>query len=234
MNPLSILWRAVVDTYDNLFPMVGMNLLWLVLSLPLVVVITGLLMLLKLPNTVAFPSALLFALIAPSPASVGVHLYANQLIKEERVEFDLFWRGLRTLWARSLALLAVSVGVMGLLGVNLSFYLNSGTPLLRYVAILWFYAIVLWAMMLLYMNALLVEQENKSLRLIVRNAFVLCLDNAVPTVVLFVVLLVLSAVSILITLLVALLTGSFVAMVESRAVLTYLEKYRARAARPPA
>ena len=233
MNPFAILWKSVVDVYDNLFPMVGMNLLWLLLSIPLVVIVTGILLLFQLPNTLAFALALLFALLAPSPASVGVHTYANSLVKEERVEFELFWTGLRSLWSRSLALLAVGVIGAALLGVNLYFYLTNSTQVLHYLAILWLYGLILWTMMLLYMNPLLVEQENKSLKLIVRNAFVLCLDNLLPSVVILVVLLALSILSIGITLLVALLTGSFVAVVETRAVVTYLEKYRTRDAAKP-
>jgi uncharacterized membrane protein YesL len=234
MNPFAILWKSVVDVYDNLFPMVGMNLLWLLGSIPVVVVVTGVLILLQLPSTIAFSVALLFAVLAPSPASVGVHTYANHLVKEDRVEFELFWSGLRSLWSRSLALLAIGVAGAALLGVNLYFYLTNGTQILRYLAILWLYGLILWTMMLLYMNPLLVEQENKSLKLIVRNAFVLCLDNLIPSVVILVVLLALSVVSIGITLLVALLTGSFVAVVETRAVVTYLEKYRSRSTKPSA
>jgi uncharacterized membrane protein YesL len=234
MNPFSILWKSVVDVYDNLFPMVGMNLLWLLVSIPVVVVVTGILVLFQLPGTIAFAVALLFAMLAPSPASIGVHLYANHLVKDERVEFELFWFGLRHLWSRSLALLAIGVAGATLLGVNLYFYLTNGTEILHYLAILWLYGIILWAMMLMYMNPLLVEQENKSLKLIVRNAFVLCLDNLIPSVVILVVLVALSIVSIGITLLAALLTGSFVAVVETRAVVTYLEKYRSRATKPSA
>lgn len=234
MNPFAILWKSVVDVYDNLFPMVGMNLLWLLVSIPVVIVVTGVLMLFQLPSTIAFSVALLFAVLAPSPASVGVHVYANHLVKEDRVEFELFWSGLRSLWSRSLALLAIGVAGTALLGVNLYFYLTNDTQILHYLAILWLYGLILWAMMLLYMNPLLVEQENKSLKLIVRNAFVLCLDNLIPSVIILVVLLALSILSIGITLLVALLTGSFVAVVETRAVVTYLEKYRSRAAKPSA
>ena len=234
MNPFAILWKSVVDVYDNLFPMVGMNLLWLLVSIPVVIVVTGVLMLFQLPSTIAFSVALLFAVLAPSPASVGVHVYANHLVKEDRVEFELFWSGLRSLWSRSLALLAIGVAGAALLGVNLYFYLTNDTQILHYLAILWLYGLILWAMMLLYMNPLLVEQENKSLKLIVRNAFVLCLDNLIPSVIILVVLLALSILSIGITLLVALLTGSFVAVVETRAVVTYLEKYRSRAAKPSA
>src|SRR5207247_4177841 len=103
------------------------------------------------------------------PASVGVHTYVNHLYKDERVEFALFWSGLRALWAKSLLLCAIGVAGGSLLGINLYFYVQNESQILRYVAIIWFYAIVVWSMMLLYMNPLPVEQENKSFRLIIRH-----------------------------------------------------------------
>jgi uncharacterized membrane protein YesL len=231
MNPLAIIWKGVVGTYDNLFPLVGMNLLWLVLSVPLVIVVTGLLLVFRVPSTVAFPIAMLFAILGPNPASVGILNYANQLANEKVVDFSLFWTGLRELWWRSTVLALVGVLGAAILGVNIYFYLNSPAQLLHLFAILWLYAMILWTMMLLYVGPLLVEQQNKSFRLILKNSFLLCLDNLPTTAIVLIVLVVLSIASILITLLVALVTGALVAMVETNAVFTYLEKYRARAAK---
>jgi uncharacterized membrane protein YesL len=231
MNPFGIIWKGVAETYDNLFPLVGMNLLWLILSIPLVVVVTGVLLVFRLENTVAFPIALLFAILAPNPASVGILTYANSLTNEQVVDFGLFWSGLRELWWRSLLLSLIGIVGAGILGVNIYFYLNSNAEILHLFAILWLYALIFWAMMLLYMGPLLVEQQNKSFRLILKNAFLLCLDNLLTSAVILVVLLAFSVVSILLTLLVALVTGSLVAMIETKAVFTFLEKYRARAAK---
>jgi len=231
INPFTILWKSAVDVYSELFPMVGMNVLWLLLSIPVVVVVTLVLILFKVPGELALPISLLFALLAPSPSSVGIHNYVNQQVKEERVEFELFWSGLRRFWRPSLMLLGIGVFGTALLSVNLVFYLTSPLTVLHYFGILWLYAILLWIVMMLYMNPLLVEQENKSVKLIVRNAFLLSVDNVVPSLVLVVILVLLSAVSIGITLLVALLTASYASSVETRAVLSYLEKYRMKAAK---
>lgn len=229
-NPLAILWQSVAGLYDDLFPLVGMNLIWLLLSVPIVVVVTTILLLLGVPSAGAIFPGIFLALFAPNPASVGLYNYANVLVKDEHVEFDLFWSGLRAYWRRSLALFAISVAVVVLLAVNLVFYLTSGASFLKLVAILWIYALVLWFIMMMYMNPLLVEQENKSLKLIIRNAFILAIDNLIPSIVLLIILVIISALSVALPLLVALLTGSFLALVETRAVLAYLEKYRGRMA----
>ena len=82
-NPFSVLWRSAVNVYDELFPMVGMNLLWLLLSIPLVLVVWALFTLLHVPSDLAILLALVLALLGPSPASLGIHNFANQLVKEE-------------------------------------------------------------------------------------------------------------------------------------------------------
>jgi len=233
VNPFRILWRSLVDVYEGLFPMVGMNLLWILISIPVVFLATLILMALGLPNVWAFSAALLFGVMAPNPASVGIHNYANPLVKEDRVEFDLFWSGLRKLWRRSLALSAIGIAGICLLGVNIYFYVTNSAQVLHYFAILWIYGLIFWSIMLLFMNALLVEQDSKSIKLVVRNAFLLALDNLVPSLVIFIILTIVSILSIGVTLLVALVGGSFVAVVETRAVLAFLEKYQARTADQP-
>lgn len=231
INPFGIIWRGITDVYGELFPMVGMNLLWLAINIPIVGAMTLVMVLFRVPGEWSFPLAMLFVVFAPGPASIGIHNFANRLAKDERVEFDLFWSGLKTHWLRSLVLLGISVGGTILLVVNIVFYLNSSIQVLHYFAILWFYTLILWFMMLLYLNPLLIEQETKSYRLLLRNAFVLALDNIIPSLVLLVIVIALSAVSIGITLLIALIGGSLVADIQTRAVTAYLEKYEARAAR---
>jgi uncharacterized membrane protein YesL len=141
----------------------------------------------------------------------------------------MYWTALREYWWRASLLVLLGLVVDLLLFVNIRFYLeNEGV--IKFLAILWIYALILWSMMLLYMNPLLIEQSDKSFRLIVRNAFLLCIDNPIPSIVIFLVLAVVSVVSIGIAIFIALVTGSYVAATETRSVLTFLEKIRARAA----
>ncbi len=232
MNPFRILWKSLADVYDNLFVAVGMNVLWLLLSIPAIALIAGIFTLLSFPQNLVIVVAPLLALLFPGPGSIGIHHFMNQLFKEERVEFSLYLDGLKELWWRATVLFLLALIVDALLFVNISFYLAQDGAV-KYVAILWIYAFALWSMMLLYMNPLLVEQSNKNLVLIVRNAFLLCLDNAVPSLVILVMLSAIGILSIGIAILVALVTGTYVAATETRAVLSFLEKIRLRPARTP-
>jgi uncharacterized membrane protein YesL len=236
-RPFRAVWLGILDAYNELFPVVGMNLLWLLLNIPLTLV--GLAVIQIATSAMSVPEesrqavglvfTLLLALllvIGPNPASAGIHLWANRLVKEERVEFSIFWEGLRQYWRPALALFLISGIGLILLIANALFYLNSDIAALRIFGIIWLYAIVLWMAMQVYPMPLLMEQEDKRLRTVLRNAFFLTMANVVPTLILFVVLGILVAISVAVTLLIALLCAVVVALIAARALQLQLERYR--------
>jgi uncharacterized membrane protein YesL len=237
MKALRAIWTGILDGYNELFPIVGMNLVWLVLNIPLgflgLIAIQVITIAMGIEDDSRQSVALVFSLIyaillviGPNPASAGMHLWANRLVKEERVEFSLFWEGLRTYLGKSLVLFLISTVGLFLLIANALFYLRSDLTPLRIFGIVWIYAVVLWMSMQVYMLPLLVEQDDKRIRLVLRNALFLTMANILPSLILLIVLSVLVILSIGLALLIALLTGSVVALIEARALQALLERYR--------
>lgn len=218
-----------------------MNLLWLLINFPLVIVGLGIIQLgtltLGLEEDVLQAVTLFFTaiyavilVIGPNPASSGMHLFANRIAREERVEFGLFWEGFRLYFWRALGLFGISTGGTFLLIANALFYLRSDILPLRLFGIVWVYGIVVWFAMLVYMMPLLIEQDDKRIRVVLRNSFFLALANVFPTLAILVIFIVLVLVSLGLTLLIALLTGSVIAMISARLIQTLLEPYRTAAA----
>ncbi|MBI2940208.1 MAG: hypothetical protein HYY04_07175 [Chloroflexi bacterium] len=237
MRAFSILWRSIVDFYGEMFPLVGMNILWVILSLPILALFSF--TVLPLGSTIAqvsmelaFVPLMVFVVLAPNPASAGLHYYANQLVKEERVEFELFKEGLRRYWKRAFALTLISLGGFLLILGNIVFYVTRDVWLVQVIGFLFLYVLYLWTSMQLYVMPLLIEQEDKRIRLIYRNAALLAIDNVTASLILTILLLVIAALSVLIPLFVMLVTASLVALVQHRLTLTVLEKYRARSPGP--
>jgi uncharacterized membrane protein YesL len=233
------IWLGILDTYGELFPAVGMNLLWFALSIPLSLLGLGIVQIAAsaqadpdVQSTAFLIYAVLLALLlvtGPNPISAGIHLWANHLVKEERVEFGLFWQGLREYWRPSLVLFLISAVGLMLLVANALFYLSSEIVPLKIFGIVWLYAIVLWLCMQLYLLPLLVEQDDKRIRLVLRNAFFLMMANVFPSLILFVVLTVLVVLSIALSLLIVLLTTVAVALISARALQLLLERYQSAA-----
>jgi uncharacterized membrane protein YesL len=164
--------------------------------------------------------------IGPNPAASGIHLWANRLVKEERVEFSLFWDGLRTYLWKSIRLFLISLIGFSLLFVNAFFYLRSDVAALQLFGIVWLYAIYFWTSMQIYQLPLLIEQEDKRLWLVLRNSFFLSLSNFLTTFVVVVICTILTVISLGLTLLIALVTGVTVALICTRALHMLLERYR--------
>jgi uncharacterized membrane protein YesL len=234
---LRAVWSGIVDAYGELFPVVGMNLLWLLISTPIAAV--GLLLVVVAVGTMGVADdmrqfvtlllsvcMLVLLTIGPNPASAGIHLWANRLVKEERVEFSLFWEGLRTYAWRSTRLLLISLVGFLLLVVNAIFYLSSDVQILKLFGMVWLYAIYFWTSMQIYQLPLLIEQEDKRLRLVLRNSFFLALSNFLTTFVVLAVCTILTVISLVVALLIALVTGATIALICTRALHLLLERYR--------
>jgi uncharacterized membrane protein YesL len=241
---IGAVWQGIRDVYDDLFPFVGMNLIWLIPSLALASIFAAILGSIVLGvgafgreaptadlETATYTlSALLGGLmvvIGPNPAGAGFHYYANQKANDQRVEFAVFWEGLRLYWKKALVLFLISIGGVSLLVVNIVFYFTRNDQILGAIGMIFVWVLVIgWLPMQMYAMPLLMEQESKSIKLVVRNSAVLALGNPGFSLVLFVLVVVLTAVSVVIPIIVSLFGGALVAVIEQHAVITLLERYR--------
>ena len=205
LRALKVFWSSLGGLYYELFLLIGVNLAWLGLS---VLVVT-----------------------AP-PATAGVYYLANQIARGESVSFGLFVEGMRRYFRRSWLLAIIVVVISVLLGGNLIFYANFANPWVRLLSVLWGYLIVFWLAMLIYLFPLLIEQEDKSLLLILRNAALLVLDNVAFTLTLGFLLLLFLLLNVGLVVPVLLILMSGLAVIQSKALLTVLEKYRERTGAP--
>ena len=241
---IGVVWAGIKDLYDDLFPFVGMNLIWLLPSLALASIFDFLLSPIILSVSAFQRSAptqevqtVVYTLVAllggllvvfgPNPVGAGFHYFANQKVNDERVEFSVFWEGLRLYWKRSLYLCLISIGGVALVLVNIVFYFSRQEQILGAVGMIFIWVLVIgWLPMQMYAMPLLMEQESKSIRLVIRNSAVLALGNPGFSLVLFVLIVILAAVSVLIPVVITLFGGALIAVIEQHAVVTLLERYR--------
>ena len=229
---LTIVWRSIVDVYNELFTMLGMNIVWFLLSMLLLVVLGFPVTLIA--NTFAPEAGLGFwpllpltvlLIIGPNPFAAGLHCYASQLVHDERVEFSLFWAGLRTYWKRSTLLCLIGVLATFILMGNIGFYMSRGSQVLTIVGIVFIYLLYFWLSLQIYVQPLLVEQENKSLQLIYRNAAVLAAGSPFVTFVLMIFIGLFVVLGFVLPIIAAILLGALVAVISTRATITLLEQY---------
>jgi uncharacterized membrane protein YesL len=155
IRALRLLRSSLSAWYYDLFILIAANLVWLVLSL----------------------------LVLPiGPATAGLFYISNECAKGEPLSFGLFWTGMRRYARLSIKLSIAIIVITILLVVNVIFYLGLASTIGQIVGIIWIYAVLFWGLLLNYPFALMVQMDNPGLLKILRNSFLLFIDNVGLTV----------------------------------------------------
>lgn len=195
--------RSFRDWWDEMFLMVGVNLMWALLALPVVTLF---------------------------PASMGAAYLTYEKVHGRRVEFELFWKGFRSMFGKSWALGAINTVVTVLILVNILFYLQQPSWLF-YLTIIWLYVLLIWMGIIVYVFPLAIEQDDKSIKLIYRNAALLALGRPVFTLIIALVQIILLAASIVLSPLLLLVYIPLSNLISNHALMVSLQEVEERRAR---
>jgi uncharacterized membrane protein YesL len=200
-----VFWAALKDYYEEMFRLVGANLLWL-LAIPLVV---------TLP-----------------PATAGMFYLANQVAHHKSVELGMFFEGFKKYFVKSWLWVLLNVGVLLVLYVNLVFYGERvGGQLGSIVQGLFVGLGVMWCLIQLYVFPMLLEQQEPRLLLALRNAALMAFASPIATLLLGVLLAATTVLSLVLALPFAVALMAIVALAANEAVLLLLVQFGIR--KPP-
>jgi uncharacterized membrane protein YesL len=221
MAALRTLWRALVSIYEETLTLVGANLAWVALNVPVVLVLAAI----GLPilGSGEEGGQWLLAVIAwlllllPTPASIGLGGLAQVAAGPDVPRLRLFWATLRGQWRLGLKCMVLSVGVAAALLGNVYFYAVVSTGWLRFAAVLWLYGALFWLAMHVYLVPLLVHISEPRLIDLYRRAALIALGHPLYTLLMLVAVLIVGLVCIVFLPAYLLVGGSYVAMVQAHA-----------------
>jgi uncharacterized membrane protein YesL len=228
MTIFRVLWLSLKDVFDELFTLMAVNLLWVVLSAPLIVVAV----LLFSAGSVALAIiATLLAVLPLGPSNAGLYTVAQRVSEGRVIEWRLFFEGFRQYLRLSWQVYGLwAVGLILIVG-NLGFYSGIGAGLGAVVPILLLYLLLVWFGLLIYIGPLMVLQTDKRLRVIARNAFLMVFGRPIFTLVTLVLMALLGVVlSTFLPILPLLLTFAFLAIWSFRATTALVADAEARRA----
>lgn len=229
MGAFRVFWQSGKDLFDELFKLMFVNLLWLLISAPLLLVALALFL---NDSPILAGVAALLAVLPMAPASTGLTLIAERVSEGRTFEWRMFFDGFGA--PRVLAWQIYGLWMLGLILilVNLGFYGGVASPLGAFVTVLFLYVLLIWFGMLIYLGPLAVIQADRRIRTIWRNAAVLALGRPVFTLVTALLMTLVAVLSSFVPLLPLLLTFSFFAVWSFRATITSIaaseERRRAR------
>jgi uncharacterized membrane protein YesL len=225
----SVVWFAIRNIYDELFPLSGMGVIWFVMA---VVPPLGIFELTRtyLPNNPALGIVLILISLIPAPPATAALYYVTSFIaRQKRIEFNYFWQGLKTYFWRSWAVAGVLLVIGVILVVDVMFYLRSSNTLFAIIGFLGIWALALWLVIQIYLFPLMIHQEDKRLLSIFKNGSLLTLAYPFFALGILLAMVLFTAASVLLIILLPTLWMPFVTLLNNRALVSSLgevERYQ--------
>ena len=200
------MWRTLKVLYDELFLWVWITILWWL----------G-----------------IFLVIPAAPVTAGLHAVANRSANYKRVDIGFFWDAAKGNIGRSWLLVGANLLLITAVVMNIYFYGNGTVTWMRFVAILWLWVIVLVMMGGQYLMPLFCQQEDPSLRLMFRNAFLLALRYPLFSLLMLIFQIALVVISFVTVLPIFLLMPASVAVAANVGLVTMLQDMKLLPPPPP-
>jgi hypothetical protein len=176
INPLRPAWAALRDVFDEIALLLACNLIWCLLSLPLLWVAY---VLLTAGALAPAALALLAAVLPAGPATAAMAHVAVRVCEGRATRVGEYLGAMRRYARRGWALLgAWALGLLiSLAGIGLSLGMGglAGTIILG----LWIYLLLAWLALLIYTFPLMALQEQLSLRQIARGAALMVIGRPI-------------------------------------------------------
>ena len=219
MPALRVLWLALVSLYDETIALVVGNLLWLAFNLPVFLLLAGLGLPFADSGSVGWLLVGLawLLLILPTPAAVALGALAREAAGPDVPRRAAFWDGLRARWRLGLACGAASLLVTLAIVFNIAFYATRTEGLLRLTTILWLYGLWFWFGIHVYLVPLLHHLQEPRLLDLYRRAALITLGQAVPSLLLVLLLLLVEALSVVFLPAYVLVAAAYVALAQAHA-----------------
>jgi hypothetical protein len=193
-----VVWETIRDWYHSMIGLAALNLLWVSLSLTLVL----------LP-----------------PATAGVYTMTHSIAQGKGQQWPLFWIGVRRYGWISARWAVLNGAVVAVFVVNFLFYGATESALGMLIEITLAAGGLLWLATQFYFWPFMLAQEQKQVRVALKNALFLTLAEPLYTSVMLSTAALAVAISVILMLPLAVFVLSFIALLANRAVIERLTMY---------
>jgi len=154
MKAFLIIGRTIKAAYEELFLCVFMSIAWWIGTLTVVLA---------------------------APVTVAMHRVCNRAANYQRVNHDFYWEAIRQNFGRGWLVYLLHLLLPALIAFQIWFYFNGTDTWMNVVGVAWVWILMLILLMMQYMMPLFWQQDDPSMKLILRNSFLLALRNPLYT-----------------------------------------------------
>ncbi len=173
------LGKAIKDVFEELLLLIMCNLIWALISLPLL--LAAYITLADLQNIWLAVLLSLLAVLPMAPATAGLYVVAHRTSEGRVSKIGDFFGGMRRYALPAWRTLGIWMIGFIIILVDLQFYAGVTNFVGSLILGLWFWLLVIWLGLLIYIFPLILLQEQPSLRIIARNAFLMTLGRPIFT-----------------------------------------------------
>ncbi|WP_097653810.1 hypothetical protein [Candidatus Chloroploca asiatica] len=223
-NPFRAFGSAVRDFFDEIVVLTVCNLIWALLCLPTWIFAN---FLLGEGEPLLAGLTVLAGILPTGPATAGLSFVAYRVVDGRAVKLNEYFEGMRR-YARTGWIMA-AIWLTGFVTIifNLNFY--GGESIFSVLMVVfWFYMLLFWLATLIYAPALVHLQEEPTLRVLVRNTFLMVMGRPIYTLVTLVLMGLFFGLSLVLIIVPLMLTFSFFAVWGARATKQLVDEARRR------
>jgi uncharacterized membrane protein YesL len=221
MRAFLVTWRSLVSFYNELFLLIGANLLWWVMGgfFVAAAVILGWPMLVIggpwwLAPLIAIPAG---------PATAALANVLHRAARDLHVDRSFFFDGFREYWRRALALSALlAIGNM-LLILNILFYVSRTESLVQAFSLFFIVLLVYWASVQVYIFPILVGMKEPGVLAALKMALMMAFANPLFSVLILVIAALLTGLSVVLAILVLIAWPGIVVMLGAHSLKLVVE-----------
>jgi uncharacterized membrane protein YesL len=196
---MRVIWEGLQDSFDSMAELVIVNVLWVLLTIPV--------------------------LTAPG-ALAGAYYMTNLIAHRKPVTWRTFFEGFRQFFWLSWLWVLANILAGFIVYSNFKFYEQFNGSWVAYLQGFALGAGLLWLVLQIYVFPLLIEQEDRRLRIALRNSFILLVGSPGLALVLILLLVSVAALSIVLQVPWLIITVSFSTFLANWCVLQALEAVR--------
>jgi len=230
MRAFLVTWRSLVSIYNELFLLVGMNLLWWLcggfLTVAPALAAYTVLSLTASSGEPLWLAPVIIGLVIAIPAGPATAALANvthRAARELHVDRSFFTDGLREYWRKALGVSALLALVNTILILNLVFYISQVGSLIQGLALLFIVLLLYWASVQVYVFPILVGMKEPSVLGAIKMALMMAFANPLFSALVVVIAALLTGISVVLAILVLILWPTVVLMMGAHSLKLVVE-----------
>ncbi|PRX28624.1 putative membrane protein YesL [Orenia metallireducens] len=222
MTVWSLIKKSYKEIYRNLFSILLSSMLWF-LTAGLVIMFG------YISIQVKFYLPIIIGLVIVGPMTAQSFYVSNKIVNYKQVSLKDFWIGIKKYFLKSLFITLILVLIVFILTIDFKFLMDYQYKVGIILTPLYIYLLIFLGMMSIYCFPLMIElgeeNENDSIRSILKYSFSLTINNLLYTLFIFLNIIIFGTLNIALVFGLLILFMGGIALIANNATLNLLVKY---------